>query len=233
MAQTTRPATRPATRQATRWWWIRHGPVLNPDRRLYGQGDLECHFPDAGAVPALAWALPDDAVWFASHLRRTHQTAAALAAALRAQGKAPPAPLHHADLAEQHFGDCQGMTFAELAALGTAFDRLWNEPGATRPPGGESFADVIARVGTRIRALNDAHAGQDIVAVAHGGTIRAALALALGLDAHAALGFRIDTLSLTRIDFVPPGMERTPGSLTRWRVETVNWRPAAHLASRV
>ncbi len=217
----------------TRWWWVRHGPVRNPDRRLYGQGDLDCHFPDAGAVAALAAVLPRDAVWCASHLRRTHQTAEALAVVLAEAGKPPAALVHHPDLAEQHFGEWQGLTFAELRAIGPAFERLWNEPGATRPPGGESFADVIARVSARVNALTEAHAGRDIVAVAHGGTIRAALARALGLDAHAALGFRIDTLSLTRIDFVPPGRDRSPGSLTRWRVETVNWHPGAPLPSGV
>lgn len=219
--------------KTTRWWWIRHGPVHNPRRCLYGQDDLECHFPDAQAVAALADALPDDAVWLTSHLRRTHQTADALADVLRERGKQAPTPAAHADLAEQNFGDWQGLTFSELNALGAAFDRLWSEPGETRPPGGESFAEVIDRVAARIERVTAAHAGGDIVAVAHGGTVRAALALALGLDAHAALGFRIDTLSLTRIDFVPPEDARSPGALTRWRVEGVNWQPGPDLAPRL
>lgn len=209
----------------TRWWWIRHGPVHNPDRRLYGQDDLDAHFPDPGTVAGLAAALPDDALWFTSHLKRTHQTAGVLAGALRDAGRTPPAPIAHADLAEQHFGEWQGLTFAELKALGAAFERMWHAPGDTRPPGGESFTDVVARVATDIESLTRANPGRDIVAVAHGGTIRAALALALGLDAGAALGFRIDTLSLTRIDHVPPGTDRAPGTLRRWRVEGVNSVP--------
>lgn len=219
--------------KATRWWWIRHGPVHNPKRCLYGQDDLECHFPDAQAVAALADTLPDNAVWVTSHLKRTHQTAHALAGVLRERGKQAPRPAAHADLAEQHFGDWQGLTFSELNALGAAFDRLWSEPGETCPPGGESFANVIARVGARIQQVTEANAGGDIVAVAHGGTIRAALALALGLDPHAALGFRIDTLSLTRIDFVPLDSDRSPGALTRWRVEGVNWQAGPNLAPRL
>ncbi len=215
--------------EPTRWWWVRHGPVQNPDRRLYGQDDLDAHFPDPAAVAALAAALPDGAVWFTSHLKRTHQTAVAIADALRAQGRDIPGPVVRADLAEQHFGDWQGMTFSELRALGPDFDRLWNEPGETRPPGGESFADVLARVAADIDALTRTHAGQDIVVVAHGGSIRAALALALGLDAGNALGFRIDTLSLTRIDHVPPGADRAPGTLRRWRVEAVNLVPGQTL----
>lgn len=208
----------------TRWWWIRHGPVHNPEGRLYGQSDLDAHFPDAAALAALAARLPADAVWLTSHLRRTHQTADALRAA-RAD-LAAAAPAAHAALAEQHFGAWQGLSFAELKELGDDFERIWTAPGATRPPGGENFEDVIARVAALVESLTAHHPGRDIVAVAHGGSIRAALALALGLDGDTALGFRIDTLSLTRIDFVPEGRERTPGSLRRWRIEAVNLPPA-------
>jgi alpha-ribazole phosphatase len=208
----------------TRWWWVRHGPVHNPERRLYGQMDLDAHFPDEDALSALARRLPADAVWLTSHLRRTHQTANALRAALGTAHEAAPAAF--AALAEQHFGAWQGLSFAELRALGDDFERIWNAPGATRPPDGENFSDVIARVAPLVEKLTADHAGRDIVAVAHGGSIRAALALALGLDADTALGFRIDTLSLTRIDFVPEGRERVPGALRRWRIEAVNLPPA-------
>ena len=43
-------------------------------------------------------------------------------------------------------------------------------------------------------------AGRTIVAVAHGGTIKAALALALQLETEAALAFAIDNCSITRLD---------------------------------
>jgi len=199
----------------TRWWWVRHGPVHNPDRRLYGQEDVDAHFPDDDALAMLSAQLPDDALWLTSGLKRTHQTA-------RALGRDLATCQHDATLNEQHFGDWQGLNLASLKQLGPDFDKLWNEPGDTRPPGGESFADVLDRVAATVTRLTQEHAGRDIVAIAHGGSIRAALALALGLDAGAALGFRIDTLSLTRIDHVPRGAEPSPGSLTRWQVGAVN-----------
>ena len=68
-----------------------------------------------------------------------------------------------------------------------------------------------------IRRLVELHAGRDIIAVAHGGTIRAALALALGLDPEAALAFTIENCSLTRIDHIDG-----PGMGHGWRVVTVN-----------
>jgi len=61
-------------------------------------------------------------------------------------------------------------------------------------------------------------AGKDIVAVIHGGTVRAALASALGLPLEAALSFHVDTLGLTRIEHIA-GVDQ-PG----WRVTGVNLR---------
>jgi len=65
------------------------------------------------------------------------------------------------------------------------------------------------------------HAGRDIVAVAHGGSIRAAVAHALGLAPEAALALSVDTLSLTRLDHIAG-----PGAGQDWRVAQLNW-PAA------
>ena len=64
------------------------------------------------------------------------------------------------------------------------------------------------------------HVGRDIVAVAHGGSIRAALAMALGIDAAAAMALVVDTLSLTRIDHVAGGLLRGRGGA--WRIGGVN-----------
>lgn len=79
----------------------------------------------------------------------------------------------------------------------------------------------MERVSRAIRRLNDEHETRDIIAVTHGGTIRAALAEALDLTPEAALAFSIDNLSLTRIErFDGPGVGHG------WRVVTVNQRPS-------
>ena len=87
-------------------------------------------------------------------------------------------------------------------------------------PGGESFVEIIERVARAIQHLVAAHRGRDIIAVAHGGTIRAALGLALGLDPERCLAFTIDNCSLTRIDQI-----EGPGMGHGWRVVTVNRPP--------
>jgi hypothetical protein len=55
----------------------------------------------------------------------------------------------------------------------------------------------------------------DVVIVAHGGSIRAALAHAMGITAHQALLFSIKNLGLTRLEKTGPD----------WRVAAVNEEP--------
>jgi broad specificity phosphatase PhoE len=209
----------------TRWWWIRHAPVHNPERRLYGQNDLPAICEGNVCFPPLAAALPRNAVWLTSQLQRTRQTAEAVIPHL--VGHDAPEFLVEPDIAEQHFGQWQGMTFLELQAhLGDNFADFWRNPAKERPPGGESFADVIARVGRVIERMNRSHAGRDIVAFAHGGSIRAALAHTLGLAPDAALSFQIDNLTLTRLDHVlTHDGSPAPGAMRPWRINLVNWLP--------
>jgi alpha-ribazole phosphatase len=70
-----------------------------------------------------------------------------------------------------------------------------------------------------VERLTARFAARDVVAVAHGGTIRAALAQALALPAERALGFVIDTCSLTRLDHVAPA-----DGPAQWRIVGVNLR---------
>lgn len=204
----------------THWWWIRHAPVIDHGGRIYGQRDMACDTSDTAAMSWLAAALPEDAVWVTSHLRRAIDTASAIVAA----GLEAPEPIIERDLAEQNFGDWQGLAWDELRAAGKPdYDAFWDDPGNTPPPGGESLAQVIARVSTVIERLTVEHAGRDIVAVTHGGTIRSALALALTLEPVRMIGFMIDNLSQTRIDHISEGI--LAGRGTAWRVMTVNAQP--------
>jgi len=202
----------------TRWWLVRHAPVPNPEARCYGQRDVECDTSNTAAFDTLAKRLPRDAVWVATPLSRTQRTMHAIH---QARGTTPD-PLHlEPRLAEQHFGDWQGRTYVEMGAFGhggtAASHRFWLAPAHETPPGGESFVAVMQRVHGAIEALSQRHAGKDIVCVAHGGSIRAALALSLGLSPEAALAVNIDTLSLTRLDLID-----STAAGHGWRVGLVN-----------
>jgi len=209
--------------QITRWWWVRHAPVTVNRGCCYGQTDFPCDVADTASFDGLAKRLPKAAIWVASPLKRTHMTAAALVTA----GLNGPTPIPGPDIAiepdliEQHFGEWQGVRYDELAARrGDAWHRFWLAPAHETPPGGESFVALMSRVHGAIARLNRRFAGRDILAVTHGGTIRAALALALDLPPETALAFTIDNLSLTRIDHIPG-----PGVGNNWRVGSVNQPP--------
>jgi len=210
------------TQVATRFWWVRHAPVAH-DGRIYGQTDLSCDCSETSLFSGLVEQLPRAAVWVTSDLRRTHETASAI---IRAGLPGPdPIPgsgsIVMAELAEQHFGEWQGLTYDELQLSRAGdFHRFWHAPAHEAPPGGESFTAVIERVSSAIHRLVEAHPGCDIIAVAHGGTIRAALALALGLDPEASLAFTIENCSITCIDRIDG-----PGMGHGWRVVTVNRPP--------
>jgi len=210
--------------KTTRWWWVRHAPVTVNQGRIYGQTDHVCDCSDEPTFRALARVLPKDALWVTSNLKRTTMTAEAIHPHLDAP---PAAMVVEPELAEQHFGDWQGRSYEELRRgdLGH-WHRFWLAPAATVPPGGESFVALMERVHAAILRLSREHAERDIVAVTHGGTIRAALALALGLDPEAALRLQVANCSLTRIDLVA-GMigshAAEPGEA--WRVEFMNLAP--------
>ncbi|MGE0119840.1 MAG: histidine phosphatase family protein [Dongiaceae bacterium] len=208
----------------TRWWWIRHAPVTAHGGCIYGQEDYPADTADGDSFARLASHLPAEPVWVTSHLRRTHETAAAILAARDlAIGDRPPW-LIEPDIAEQHVGDWHGLTHDELSlrrGVGQDPFALW--PASERPPGGESFLDVMARVDAAVARLTAAHRGRDIVAIAHGGSIRAALAIALGIEGERVMSFAIDNCSITRIDHISIG--DTGRERSCWRIVAVNRLP--------
>ena len=199
----------------TRWWWVRHAPVRSDGGNIYGQADIDCDTGDREVFEAVGKILPRKAVWYASSLKRTHQTAEAIWAA----GFPKPASMaHEADLAEQNLGRLQGMNRAALLAslpVGTNWFSGIDEPA----PGGESFMDLYVRTCRAIERITAEQAGRDVIAVAHGGTIRAAVGLALGGQPDQGLTFDIDNCSVTRLDHL------SSAGHSGWRVPMVNQQP--------
>lgn len=206
------------TQVVTRWWWIRHAPVVDAHLgRLSGQADVDADVSDRRRFSDLAPDLPIDAVWILSNLKRTRQTAQAL---LRAGAKNSKARVEKA-FAEQAFGDWTNKSWDEVGS-GAEAEAFWQDPAHVCPPGkpAESFDDVCRRVAPRIAEITQDHAGRDIICVAHAGSIRAAVALALGLTPQQALILDIKNTTLTRLDFIAP----TPTTLGNgsWRFVGLN-----------
>ena len=197
----------------TRWWLIRHAPVINPDRLVYGQADMPVDLSDSASLDRLAAVLPHGAVWVTSPLSRTGDTALALADRLGEE----ISPFSEADLAEQAFGDWELKRWAEIEREEVI--EFWTDFARLGPPGGETFTRVMERSGDALERLTTHHKGRDIVAVIHGGSVRGCLGHALRLRAESALVFHVDTLGLTVMEYLDSTMR--PG----WRVTGVNLRP--------
>ena len=168
------PLSRPAGPRA--FFFIRHGETdYNRSGRLQGQLDVplnalgERQAVEAGATLARLLARrgldPAALPFVASPLLRTRTTARHVRVAL---GLAPePFPMD-GRLKELTFGSWENQTWDELKA------RVPEEVAARRrdlwsfvPPGGESYADLAARVVPWLAAL-----GENAIVVAHGGIAR-------------------------------------------------------------
>lgn len=209
----------------TNWWWVRHAPVPGMDGRLYGATDLDCDCSDTAAFQRLAEILPQADLVVVSALKRTRQTLDAIVAGRQAIGRDAihpyGAPLAEPAFSEQRFGLWQGLTWEEMRARDPhAYARFWRDPTRSAPPAGESFLALIGRVRGGIDALNAAHAGASIVCVGHAGSIRAAIATALGLGPEKALAVAIDTLSVTHMSHSNAGGLHGHGS--SWTVHGIN-----------
>jgi len=201
----------------TGFWLIRHALVdENARAYLYGVMDVPLCEPtlleQAPMYRSLATRLPRPADWLVTPLSRTRRTAETIFA----HGY-PAAPLEvEPDLIEQSLGEWQGLPHHELPAkLVHPAHAFWPLAGHEKPPGGESMAEVITRVGAAMERLADTHAGREVVIVSHGGAIRGTIAHALQIGPDNALHMSVQNLSLTRL-------ERTPGG---WRVVCVNELP--------
>jgi broad specificity phosphatase PhoE len=123
-------------------------------------------------------------------------------------------------LAEQHLGEWQGVNRAAFyASRPIAVGSYWFAPIDEPAPGGESFMDLYNRVRDVIARINVSHAGQDVVAVAHGGTIKAAIGLALAGQPERGLAFTVDNCSITRLDHLASAEH------SGWRIPMVNQQP--------
>ena len=181
-------------------WLIRHAPVDGVKGTIHAT-DAPADLSDRAQLDALQRSLLRDAASYASPSRRTVETARALGLE----------PEQVSEFSEQDFGAWTGHRHDALAATGAeTYAQFWNDPANGRPPGGESFADQVARVRLGLSRIGAGPA----TLVVHSGPIRAALCIALDLTPQAALRFVIEPLSLTRIDRLASG----------WRVVSVNQR---------
>jgi probable phosphoglycerate mutase len=156
----------------------RHGETdWNREGRFQGQSDPPLN--DLGRAQARALAdrlarVPLAAV-YASPLRRAYETAELAAAPHGLPVRSAPA------LREVDVGSWSGLTRREAEERFPAGYRRWLAYGEGWDDG-ETYAELAARVVPALLALAAAHDGLPVLAVTHGGPIRAAVAHAEAID---------------------------------------------------
>lgn len=131
-----------------------------------------------------------------SPLRRALETAQIAASGMIAAGGT--AVEADADWREIDFGDWDGRPRSDLAddARLTAF---FSDPEANPPPGGETMHAVRTRVASALERVA-AQGGGPVLVVAHGGSIRMALSVLLGISLERLWAIRIACATLIRVE---------------------------------
>lgn len=175
----------------TRLHLVRHGPTHA--KSMVGWSDIPADLSDTAALARLSNHLPAAATVISSDLIRATATADAI------QGSRTRLP-HHPDLREINFGAWELRRFNEVEAEEPDHIRAyWETPGDIRPPNGESWNQVCARVNSIIDGLVTDMPDQDLIIVAHFGVILTQVQRALGLTAYDAFSHKINNLSVTEV----------------------------------
>lgn len=187
---------------------VRHGEsVGNFENRLQGQADYD--LTELGRRQATATAdrlhsMGVSAV-YSSHLLRAHATALAIGERLGIP------PVVTEDVAEYHFGDMSGSTYAEVrerfGATGNAAERVY--------PGEEGRDAFFGRVTGAIHKIADEHPGESIAIVSHGGPIALFCQAVLGLPYVRPMPFSISNCSLNVIEVWTEDEEKRQMKLIR------------------
>ena len=168
---------------------VRHGETdWNRNGRLQGWAPVPLN--DTGreqAAAAGAWLADEydvDRV-FVSDSLRTRQTAEGILESL------PDLPVaHERHWRERDLGVYQGLTYADVEERFPRFGlgESAHEAALAVPESGESLRDVADRVTDRFLEIVDAHSGETLLVVTHGGPLHLLLGYAKGMSLQDALG---------------------------------------------
>ena len=215
---------------------LRHGEIESEGtRRFIGRTDPP--LSDRGRNQARFWRDAFSETGFAgifcSDLMRSTDTARIIS-----ENRAEkPQPL--ADLREIDLGEWDGLAMAEVRKQHPdAWRKRGEELAAFRPPGGESFGDLQARVLRVFDRIAEKNTG-DVLIVAHAGVNRVLLCRVLSMDLAHLFRLGQDDACLNLIDtarrpFRTALMNLTPERASGWRRAPVRPRPhGTHLKSQL
>jgi broad specificity phosphatase PhoE/ribonuclease HI len=177
---------------------LRHGETaLSVEKRFSGRGDnaLTERGEAQAAAAAQRLAATGIEVIVSSPLRRTQQTAAAVAERLGLEVTIDEG------FVETDFGAWEGSTFGEISKQSPDELRAWLADPQVAPPGGESMASTMRRVAAARDRVVAAYPGQTVLVVSHVTPIKSMLRDAIGAPIDAVYRLHLDPASLSVIDW--------------------------------
>jgi broad specificity phosphatase PhoE len=182
---------------------VRHGPTVATESAGFPADEA---LQSAGMAQAatLAAALPSGQRALCSPALRARQTAAAAGLSAETEPR----------LAECDFGTWAGRRLADVHAAEPVATSEWMTNPDARPHGGESLSAFSARVA----AWLDEEAGrpESLIAVTHGGVIKASVIHAL----------RAELSAFWRVEVAPLSITELCAHDERWSVVRTNWTAA-------
>lgn len=195
----------------TRLLIVRHGRTAwNTDGRFQGQLDIPLDEVGQAQAAAVAKRLAKERpmVIYASDLSRAWQTARSIQNAIAEANQPCPTPplVLEPRLREMHFGEWQGLTYAEIQACQPAALAAWEADWLNNaPPGGETLEQLVERVLAVYHEILAAYPDGTVLLVGHGGALQALLCLALGLPPERFWQLQLDNTGLADLRIYPEG----------------------------
>lgn len=183
---------------------VRHGETAwNRESRIQGHLDIPLSPLGLAQAQRLAQALagePLDAI-YASDLGRARQTAAAMAERVGLPVQ------EDAGLRERGFGCFEGLSWSEIESRWPEQALRWKR----RDPdfgaeGGERLRDFYARAVGAVERLAQAHPGQTLLVVAHGGVMDCLYRAGRRLALEAPRSWTLGNASINRLLYTPAGL---------------------------
>ena len=180
-----------------RWYLVRHGETeWNRTGRIQGHSDVPLSKHGKSQMRKAAERLADRSfsAVYTSDLSRAIQSAETIAGTSGVEIRVDP------ELREFSYGEWEGMTIEEVESRypGSLAERVDMGDSAFAAPSGEDTAQILQRVrrfATKVAECHDPD--EDVLLVAHGGSIRALAVCLLGLPDEHFWRFQIDCGSLS------------------------------------
>ena len=162
---------------------VRHGETdWNRERRFQGHADVPLNEAGRAQVRALAARLDGEKL-----LGRVHEPAPSRCRNRRDPRHTLGLEVRSCEaLKEVHVGSWSGLTVPEVEDRFPDGHRRWVGSGAGGWDDGETYDELGRRVLEGLRWIGEAHRDDNVLAVTHGGPIRAILAAVRGLSFEAS-----------------------------------------------